>query len=86
MADVQRELLAWCRRSKRRPPSRATLYHLLPLVEGHSYHIGELPGAVRLVLYNLDEPGTISGRQLAFYCFNYGTLDVLSFAAGLPRR
>ena len=26
----------------------------------------------------------VPGHQLAFYCFNYGTSDVMSFAAGLP--
>ena len=84
MVEVRRELEAWCRRARQRPPSRATLYHVLPLLEGHAYVIDALPPAVQQVLYNLDPAGMISGRQLAFYGFNYGGLEVLSFAAGLP--
>jgi hypothetical protein len=67
-----------------RAPSRATLYQALPRLAGHAYDVDQLPAAVRGVLYNVDPHGAIPGHQLAFYCFNYGTLDVVSFAAGLP--
>jgi hypothetical protein len=36
------------------------------------------------VLYNLGPTGTVPGHQLAFYCFNYGSLAAVSYAAGLP--
>jgi hypothetical protein len=26
----------------------------------------------------------VPGHQLAFYCFNYGSLGAISYAAGLP--
>lgn len=84
MVEVQRQLRDWCRRTRRRPPSRATLYNALLLVPAHEYAINALPPAVQRVLYNLDPAGVISGPQLVLYAFNYGGLEVLSFAAGLP--
>ncbi|HVS12347.1 MAG TPA: hypothetical protein VMV46_00345 [Thermoanaerobaculia bacterium] len=44
----------------------------------------QLPAPVRESLYNLSEDGTVPGHQLAFHCFNYGSLQAMSFAAGLP--
>jgi hypothetical protein len=35
-------------------------------------------------LYNLSPADRIPGHQLAFYCFNYGSLAAISYAAGLP--
>ncbi|HEV8240093.1 MAG TPA: hypothetical protein VGS57_12050 [Thermoanaerobaculia bacterium] len=49
-----------------------------------SYSIAGLPAAVRATLYNLSDTGEVPGHQLAFYCFNYGGLEAMSFAAGLP--
>lgn len=43
-----------------------------------------LPTDVRPCLYNLSDDATVPGRQLAFYCFNYGGGRAASFAAGLP--
>jgi hypothetical protein len=84
MADLKRALDERCRRAGERAPSRATLYQALWRLEGHAYEPRRLPAAVRRVLYNLDPAGAVPGHQLAFYCFNYGTLDAVSFAAGLP--
>ncbi|HET9765653.1 MAG TPA: hypothetical protein VFS60_02325 [Thermoanaerobaculia bacterium] len=49
-----------------------------------SYSIVELPAAARVTLYNLSQTGEVPGHQLAFHCFNYGGLEAMSFAAGLP--
>ena len=84
MVDLERELDAACRRARIRPPSRTTLYSALDRVEGHRYPIAALPAPVRGVLYNLDPTAAVPGHQLAFYCFNYGGADVMSWASGLP--
>lgn len=84
MASVERELKAWCRTSGCRPPARASLYNVLPRLDGHVYEIADLPAVVQQALYNLAPHGPVPGAQLAFYCFNYGTLPAMSFAAGLP--
>ena len=49
-----------------------------------SFAITDLPLAARETLYNLPQTGEVPGHQLAFYCLNYGGLDAISFAAGLP--
>lgn len=49
-----------------------------------TYEMGALPPAVRETLYNLAEDGIVPGHQLAFHCLNYGGVEALSFAAGLP--
>jgi len=38
----------------------------------------------RAALYNLPRDGEVPGEQLAFYCFNYGDLKAVQYAAGLP--
>jgi hypothetical protein len=67
-----------------RPPARATIYQAIEQIPSRSFAIAELPDAVRSALYNLSGSGTVPGRQLAFYCLNYGGLPAISFAAGLP--
>lgn len=84
IADVLRELRAFCEATKRRCPSRATVYSALLRVEGHRHAFGELPASVRAALYNLDEDAVVPGAQVAFACFHFGDLAALSFAAGLP--
>jgi hypothetical protein len=84
MVDLKRALAAACHRAGTRPPARATIYAALAMIEGHRYEAAALPPHVRAVLYNLDPSAAVPGHQLAFYCFNYGALDVVSFAAGLP--
>jgi hypothetical protein len=84
MAALQRRVSALCAARGVRAPSRATLYNTMARLDGHSYDIGSLPAPVIDTLYNLAPGGTIPGRQLAFYCFNYGPVAAVSFAAGLP--
>ena len=43
-----------------------------------------LPTPVVEALYNIAPDWRVPGHQLAFYCFNYGSLGAISFAAGLP--
>lgn len=67
-----------------RPPARAPIYRAIEHTPAHSVAIPDLPAAVREVLYNLAPDGKVPGHQLAFYCLNYGGLEAISFAAGLP--
>lgn len=73
-----------CRRNGIAPPARATVYKLLRSAAGSHYRVGDLPGPVQAALYNLEADSIVPGRQVAFYCFNYGDLAAMSFAAGLP--
>lgn len=82
--ELMKRLDAFARVRGLRPPSRATLYQLMSTLPSGSYAIADLPIGVRNTLYNLGETGQVPGHQLAFHCFNYGTLEALSFAAGLP--
>ncbi len=84
MVAVERAVNDLCAWHGQRPPARASLYNALPRFEGHSYDRASLPAHVRHALYNLEPQGRIRGAQLAYYCFNYGTLPAVSFAAGLP--
>lgn len=84
MASVEQAVRDLCAWHGQRPPARASLYNVLPRIDGHTYDISGLPTPVRESLYNLDPQGQIRGAQLAFYCVNYGTLPAVSFAAGLP--
>lgn len=65
-------------------PSRALVYTWLPRIDGHVYLPSKLPPLVRETLYNLSDDGPVPGRQLAFHCFNYGSVEAVCFAAGLP--
>lgn len=65
-------------------PARATIYQAMARTPARSYEVRALPAAVRETLYNLAEDGTVPGHQLAFHCLNYGGVEALSFAAGLP--
>ena len=65
-------------------PSRSTVYKIMSGAKGRRYLVSELPEAVRAALYNLVEESVVPGRQVAFYCFNYGDVEAISFAAGLP--
>lgn len=75
---------AQCRSIGLAPPSRATFYKLLAVLPTRTYRVAELPGAVRRALYNLSPESGVPAHQLAFYCFNYGDVAAMSFAAGLP--
>lgn len=84
IAEVLCRVQQSCRNAGVRPPSRAPVYDILARGEGHTYRIEGLPPAVRTALYNLDPKGSVPGHQLVLHCFNYGTLEAVSFAAGLP--
>jgi hypothetical protein len=73
-----------CKSAGLEPPSRATVYKIMATTAGPGYRVVELPRAVRAALYNLEDGSVVPGRQVAFYCFNYGDLEAMSFAAGLP--
>jgi hypothetical protein len=73
-----------CRLDGLKPPSRATLYKLLTTLPTPTYRLADLPPAVQRALYNLAPDSEVPAHQVAFYCFNYGDLGAISFAAGLP--
>lgn len=84
MAALRQRVSAVCAAAGLRTPSRASLYNALATLEGRSYDIASLPEPVVHALYNLAPAGTVPGHQLVFYCFNYGRVEAISFAAGLP--
>lgn len=84
MSALHQRITRVCERHGLKVPVRASLYNALGRLEGHSYRIADLPEPVEEVLYNLDRSADVPGRQLAHYCFNYGSLAAISFAAGLP--
>ena len=84
VSELLRRLERACDRLDETCPSRATVYKFMSRDPGMLYDLDELPGAVRAALYNLQPGARIPGAQLAFYCFNYGDLAAVQFAAGLP--
>ena len=84
MAEVGQKLQAHCVERGLRAPSRATLYNIMARANLPPMRVDGLPKSVRQTLYNLGEIQYVGPTQLAFYCFNYGTLPAMSFAAGLP--
>jgi hypothetical protein len=83
---IMAELGQLCRTQSWPCPSRATVYKLIQRDVGPSHLIGELLPSARAALYNLPLAPSVAvpGAQLAFYCFNYGDLAAMHFAAGLP--
>ena len=84
MAALQRRISAACAVLGVRPPSRASLYNAFSRLDGHRYSIALLPDHVAATLYNLTPEGDVPGHQLAFHCFNYGSMPAISYAASLP--
>lgn len=84
MSVLRRRIAVLCMRRGLRVPARTSLYSAFDRMEGRAYLVSELPVHVRAVLYNLAPSSSLPGRQLAFYCVNYGPLTAISFAAGLP--
>jgi hypothetical protein len=84
MTAVVSQLAHYAARHGLRAPSRASVYNALARIPGHVYPTALLPDHVREVLYNLPAEGEVPGHQLVFYCFNYGSLPEVSYAAGLP--
>ena len=84
MAALQRMVSERCQSAGLKPPARASLYNALARLDGHIYAMATLPTPVAEALYNIAPDGRVPGHQLAFHCFNYGTLAAISYAAGLP--
>lgn len=84
MEETLRRLSRFCAAEQLKTPSRATVYNLLEILPVPTYRFEQLPGPVQEALYNMEPSGEIPGHQIAFYCFNYGTVPAMSFAAGLP--
>lgn len=84
MSALQRRVSRLCMSQGLKLPARASLYNAFSHLNGHTYRVVNLPEAVAEAVYNLDPEADLPGHQLAFYCFNYGSLAAVSFAAGLP--
>jgi len=84
MAAILKDVTEGCRRRRLTPPSRASIYKLLATLPTPTYRLTELPPAVQNALYNLGPDSDVPAHQVAFYCFNYGNVEAMSFAAGLP--
>ena len=84
MTAILMDVNEGCRRLHLGPPSRASIYKLLATLPTPTYRLAELPPAVQNALYNLGPDSDVPAHQVAFYCFNYGTVEAMSFAAGLP--
>ena len=84
MSLLMHRITVRCAAAGTKPPVRASLYNALARIEGHTYAIEDLPAPVAGALYNLAATGRVPGHQLVFYCFNYGSVPAISFAAGLP--
>lgn len=84
MAEILKRVGERCRRRRLTPPSRASVYKLLAALPTPSYRLVDLPAAVQNALYNLGPDSVVPSHQIAFYCFNYGDIEAMSFAAGLP--
>jgi hypothetical protein len=84
MTNALKELREVCAAQGLRCPSRSTVYKYMQHYRGRGWAIASLPPAVRAALYNLPGDGEVPGEQLAFYCFNYGDLRAVQYAAGLP--
>jgi hypothetical protein len=59
------------------------LYQAMAKLRTPERRVGDLPKAVREALYNFDADSCVPEAQIAFCCFNYGTVAAMSFAAGL---
>jgi hypothetical protein len=84
MIALRQRVADLCAASGLKPPARATLYNAFDRLEPRRYHVSTLPPRAVAALYNLAPDSVVPGPQLAFYCFNYGSLAAVSFAAGLP--
>ncbi len=84
MKDVLAELSVRSRKMQLEAPSRATVYKLLESLPCLTRRKVDLPEVVQSALYNLSPESDVPLHQVAFYCFNYGDLRAVSFAAGLP--
>jgi len=84
LGTILGRLNAQCLEAGVAAPARATVYNFMAKTPGRLYRVGELPTSVQQALYNVDAQSEVPGRQLVFYCFNYGTSAAMMFAAGMP--
>lgn len=74
----------FCKARGLRVPSRTTIYGLIDALELPRVSMADLPPAAQRALYNLEPQSAVPGSQVAFACFNYGGLEAMCYAAGLP--
>ena len=84
VARVHRDIVAACIGAGLKPPARASLYNALARIDGHRYRVADLPDHVAEAVHNLAPGSDVPGHQLAFSCFNHGSLAAVSYAAALP--
>lgn len=84
MREMLARIKACCLALRLKPPSRATVYKMMASVPGPTFRPADLPPSVQAALYNMSRHSDVPAHQVAFYCFNYGDLKAVSFAAGLP--
>ena len=84
MIALRQRVAETCEAFGLKPPARATLYNAFDRLGPRRYRVSTLPRHAVEALYNLAPNTVVPGPQLAFYCFNYGSLAAVSFAAGLP--
>lgn len=65
-------------------PSRATVYNYMRSAPLPAYEVDGLPPSVQQALYNLRGGTRVPLHQVVFASFNYGGIEAISFAAGLP--
>ena len=82
--DLQAAVSRLCEAQGIPRPSKATLYHYLAIAPLPSSMRRDLPPAVRNALHNLDDESRVPARQVVFAAFNYGNVEAISFASGLP--
>jgi hypothetical protein len=84
LRELRVELVARCRKMGRKAPARATIYQLMAHLRTTERRVGDLPSEVRKALYHFEADSLVPEAQVAFCCFNYGSVAAMSFAAGLP--
>jgi len=84
MRDLLADMHKHCRELALAPPSRATVYKLMGTLPCPRLRVGDLPAPVQQALYNFEPKSEVPTHQVAFGCFNHGSLPAISFAASLP--
>lgn len=84
MKDLLLGLQSRCQSLGLTAPSRATVYNLLPSIPCPTRRKSDLSPAAQSALYNFTPESEVPLHQVAFCCFNYGDLEAVSFASGLP--
>ncbi len=83
-ADLDAKVKYFCKKHGFSCPSKATLYQYQAIAPVSVFEFGSLPVPVRRALYNFSEGSKIPAHQVVFAAFNYGDVEAISFAAGLP--